>query len=175
MHTNLFTSLHKHSRTIKHNSGLSTKVRSFGLRGTPFWIAPEVLRGDEPTTMSDVYAFGVTLFELLSRQEPYSGEDPMTVLSQVADDTLEPPKRPTIPSYVAPIFRDIILECLHKNPARRPSFQVRMQCTRQRSPLSSLLICLTSPSLSHLTSTHLPHTHIHRSSTTASPSWTRPC
>src|SRR3990167_5570945 len=37
----------------------------------PLWAAPEVLRGDAYTTLSDVYAMGVMMWELLTREDPY--------------------------------------------------------------------------------------------------------
>lgn len=43
------------------------------VKGTPFWMAPEVLRGEGATTASDVYSFGVTIYEVWSRKDPYAG------------------------------------------------------------------------------------------------------
>ena len=42
----------------------------------PFWVAPEVLQGEPPSSSSDVYALGMLIFEMLYRREPFSGEDP---------------------------------------------------------------------------------------------------
>ena len=42
----------------------------------PFWVAPEVLHGQLPSTSSDVYALGMLIYEMLYRQEPFNGEDP---------------------------------------------------------------------------------------------------
>ena len=63
--------------------GLSQKRRSEGIAGTPFWMAPELLLGLPSSPASDVYAFGVTLFEVFTRKEPYAGEDMEEVLLQV--------------------------------------------------------------------------------------------
>lgn len=37
---------------------------------------------------------------MLARTEPYEGEDPMEILKAVADENLDPPKRPVLPDYV---------------------------------------------------------------------------
>ena len=69
------------------------------------------------------YSFGITMYEILTRSEPYEGEDPFEVLRAVADDTLDPPKRPKLPDACPPVLRDLYYECVHKNPDRRPNFQ----------------------------------------------------
>jgi len=42
-----------------------------------------LVQGHPNTTASDVYAFGIVLFEVYSREDPYLGEDPEEVLRQV--------------------------------------------------------------------------------------------
>lgn len=44
--------------------------------GTPSYMAPELLRGEPATVQSDLYAAGVTLYQLLSRQYPYGEIEP---------------------------------------------------------------------------------------------------
>ena len=52
--------------------------------GTPYWMAPEVLRGEATTTSSDVYAFAIILYEVFSRKDPYPVDaDLETVLKEV--------------------------------------------------------------------------------------------
>ena len=41
----------------------------------PFWVAPELLQGQAPSTSSDVYALGMLVYEMLYRREPFSGEE----------------------------------------------------------------------------------------------------
>ena len=104
--------------------GLSSKRSSSGLIGTPYWMAPELLIGQTPTTQSDVYAFGVLLYEIFTRKEPYEGEDPAEVLLAVADRSRAKPKRPFIPPEVSLLFADIMNACWAVDPAARPTFQV---------------------------------------------------
>jgi len=105
------------------------KVSDFGLAakkfaasgpcGTPFWMAPELLNGDANSVQSDVYAFGITLFETYTRSEPYAEDDPGQVLNEVADPTRE--RRPIIPAQCPPEVVRIIKECWHSDPTCRPS------------------------------------------------------
>jgi guanylate cyclase len=91
--------------------------------GTPLWMAPELLRGEGNTAMSDVYAFGIVIYEVYSRSYPYDSEDTRTVLQQVADATLVPPKRPTLPSSCPPRMAHMMQECWASSPAHRPTTQ----------------------------------------------------
>ncbi len=43
--------------------------------GSPYWLAPEVLLGSNTTAESDVYAFGVLLYEIFTREDPYDGQE----------------------------------------------------------------------------------------------------
>lgn len=68
--------------------GLSQK-RKVGATGTPLWMAPELLRGEsENTSSSDVYSFGIILYEVYSRKEPYHGEDLGEALRLIQDPTV---------------------------------------------------------------------------------------
>jgi serine/threonine protein kinase len=62
-------------------------------RGTPFWMAPECLEGGPNSVEGDVFSFGITLFEVMARAEPYEGENGELVLQGVQDGW----KRPQIP------------------------------------------------------------------------------
>lgn len=41
----------------------------------PYWRAPELLRGEPPTKATDVYAYGMLLYEILYRREPFEKEN----------------------------------------------------------------------------------------------------
>ena len=103
--------------------GLSQKNRfgrSSSCTGTPFWMAPELLRRETSNnTSSDVYAFGIVLYELYSRKEPYEGEHHEDVLRLVADKTVN--KRPPVPSACPHDAADLMTACLRSVPEERPS------------------------------------------------------
>ena len=44
-----------------------------GVKGTPGWMAPELLDAKQVTTKADVYSFAVILWEMLTKKHPYEG------------------------------------------------------------------------------------------------------
>jgi len=101
--------------------GLSAK-KYVGAAGTPFWMAPELLSGESTNTdASDVYSFGIILYELYSRKDPYEGEDATKVLKAIVDKHIN--KRPPVPAGCPPKVAEIMEECLDGNPEKRPTFE----------------------------------------------------
>lgn len=102
--------------------GLSSSSKHFeGKCGSPFWMAPELITGRSTnTTASDMYAFGIMLYEVFARKDPYEGtEQVKTILDEVADPDIQ--LRPPIPDGMPQVIQQIMKECLHDNPTRRPS------------------------------------------------------
>jgi serine/threonine-protein kinase len=84
--------------------------------GTPNYISPEQALGHAATGASDLYALGVVAHEMLSGKRPFDRGTPMaTALSHVN----EPP--PRLPDDVPEDLRDLIAECLEKDPQKRPA------------------------------------------------------
>jgi guanylate cyclase, other len=101
--------------------GLSQKKR-LGVTGTPFWMAPELLTGTSTNSAAtDVYSFGIILYELYSRKDPYEGEDPLEVLKLVVDPVIM--KRPPMPASCPPEILSLTAECLSNWPELRPTFK----------------------------------------------------
>jgi len=91
------------------------------ITGTPFWMAPELLRGDCSNSISsDVYSFGILLYEMYSRKEPYEGEEVQDVLRAVADRHIQ--KRPPVPAGCPSSIASVMKDCLVGDPELRPSF-----------------------------------------------------
>ncbi|EGD76827.1 TKL/DICTY4 protein kinase [Salpingoeca rosetta] len=99
--------------------GLSQK-RRFGC-GTPYWMAPEVLRGGEVTREADVYSFAITVYEIYSRQDPFAEEDASEVLRQIAARQV-PAKRPDIPDSCPVMLAELARRCWSEEPKFRPTF-----------------------------------------------------
>ncbi|KAG2348604.1 kinase-like protein [Suillus weaverae] len=79
------------------------------------WNAPELLGGDDvkPTKASDVFAFGMSILELVSKQAPYSHRKrDLTVIMDINDGHL--PLRPTEPDDVSRWMHDELWEVLNR-------------------------------------------------------------
>ena len=84
--------------------------------------APEVLRNETTsTTASDVYAFGILIYEAYSRKDPYEGEDVEEVLQLIMDPQVN--KRPPVPKDCPPQMASIMCDCIVPDPNQRPSFE----------------------------------------------------
>lgn len=92
------------------------------LGGTYTHRAPELLKGEEVTLKADVYSFGITLWQLITREQPYEGDRQCILYAVVAHD-LRPPVN-------GDKFRDspfgrtskaLLLRCWSASPSRRPT------------------------------------------------------
>ena len=91
-------------------------TRSGFLIGTPEYMAPELVE-DPATPLSDIYALGVLLYQMLTGIVPFRGINPVAIVMKHLRDTPVPPSRinPTIPLAV----EQVILQTLEKDPQRR--------------------------------------------------------
>ncbi len=85
--------------------------------GTVHYLSPEQAAGDTATPLSDVYALGVILYEMLTGQLPFTGETPVAVAVKHLQEEPVPPRErnPLLP----PPIEDLILQAMEKDPARR--------------------------------------------------------
>jgi non-specific serine/threonine protein kinase len=80
-------------------------------------IAPELIAGRPADVASDLYAFGATLYEMITGHVPFSDFDEQRILSQHLEESVMPPShsRPDVPS----VLEAIVLRLLAKNPNDR--------------------------------------------------------
>ncbi|XP_057694708.1 mitogen-activated protein kinase kinase kinase 10 [Corythoichthys intestinalis] len=86
--------------------------------GTYAWMAPEVIKLSLFSKSSDVWSFGVLLWELLTGEVPYREIDALAVAYGVAVNKLTLP----VPSTCPEPFAQLLAECWSPNPHSRPSF-----------------------------------------------------
>jgi serine/threonine-protein kinase len=99
-------------------AGMSDTGVDFAV-GTPGYIAPEQVRGEEMDHRSDLYSVGIILFELLVGRLPFSGGETMEVL--LAHVTEEPPSFADLGAdWVPGPVEAVVRRCLSKQPDERP-------------------------------------------------------
>src|SRR5262249_22279118 len=88
--------------------------------GTPEYISPEQVRGNEVDQRGDLYSVGVILFEMLAGRRPCEGHDVENLLLAHSDD--RPPTFAEIgfPDLVPPAIEEVVRACLEKYPEDRP-------------------------------------------------------
>ncbi|XP_021895343.1 probable serine/threonine-protein kinase DDB_G0267514 isoform X1 [Carica papaya] len=105
-------------------------------RGTPQWMAPEVLRNEPSNEKSDVFSFGVILWELVTVSIPWSNLNSLQVVGVVGFMD----RRLDLPEGLDPRLASIIRDCWKSNPDQRPSFEdiiQRMSCFFQKVTVPS--------------------------------------
>ncbi|KAJ8944353.1 hypothetical protein NQ318_011485 [Aromia moschata] len=95
------------------------KTTRMSQAGTYAWMAPEVIKNSTFSKASDVWSYGVLLWELLTGETPYKGIDTLAVAYGVAVNKLTLP----IPSTCPQPWRELMELCWESDPHRRPSFE----------------------------------------------------
>ena len=85
-----------------------------GLIGTPSYVAPEQLAGARPTSAVDIFAWAVTMIYAATGRLAFGADSVPAVMHRIM---YEEPDVSSLP----PSLRTVVLECLDKDPARRPS------------------------------------------------------
>ncbi|XP_034139117.1 uncharacterized protein LOC117590516 isoform X6 [Drosophila guanche] len=114
-----------------HLQQKTLKITDFGLAremyntqrmsaaGTYAWMPPEVISVSTYSKSSDVWSYGVLLWELITGETPYKGFDPLSVAYGVAVNTLTLP----IPKTCPETWGSLMKSCWQTDPHKRPGFK----------------------------------------------------
>jgi serine/threonine-protein kinase len=102
---------------IAKSEGLAM-MRAGYVLGTPYYMSPEQVMGQEITEQVDVYAFGVLLFELFAGVKPIQGDTVERIFYHILNEPLkmEPMQQAGAPQAVC----DLVTHCTAKKPGGRP-------------------------------------------------------
>jgi serine/threonine protein kinase len=123
------------ARNILLSEGLTPKISDFGLSrlggdsdeanqtksdvGPLKWMALEAIKNRAYSRATDVWSYGVTVWEIVAREDPFAGQDPLQVATQVIYNGL----RLQPPPHTPPLLLDIMRGAWQENPQARPDFK----------------------------------------------------
>ena len=105
------------SGEISHSPTMSRQATEAGMiMGTAAYMSPEQARGKKVDKRSDIWSFGVVLFEMLAGERLFAGETVSDVLAAVLTRN---PDWKSLPATVTPNVRNLIERCLDRDPKKR--------------------------------------------------------
>lgn len=125
--------------------------------GTVQWMAPEIIKSKSYDQTCDVYSFSIILWEILARQEPYSGDKfKHMMVPQFIHEVYTNDIRPDLIDGVPKILMDIIVKCWSIDPSARPSSSCLVTVFEQICHCCKLVKPLQNKDGDYIEQSHLP-------------------
>ena len=102
---------------IAKTAGADASQEQGQIVGTPAYLAPEQIRGEQATPQSDIYAFGIMLYEMLSGERPFQDASLATLVYRHLNEPLPMIDHERL--ELPPVFNPIIQRATSKNPIER--------------------------------------------------------
>jgi hypothetical protein len=127
-------------------AGIAASIQGAEVRaGTPAYMAPEQLAGKEVTIKSDLYSLGLILYEILTGKRTFDAAT-LPELMRLREES-SPSKPSTLVRDVDPLLERVIMRCLEKDPALRPSSALQVAAALPGGdPLAAALAAGETPS-----------------------------
>jgi serine/threonine-protein kinase len=82
--------------------------------GTPYYMSPEQIRGEDVDARADIYSFGAMMYRLLTGEHPYEARTPVGVVTKHLTAALVPPSRRAPELRIHPKVEEVVVRCLAK-------------------------------------------------------------
>ena len=105
------------SRPLEESELTAGLTSSGKVMGTPHYMSPEQMRGDQVDARSDLFALGVVLYELATGVRPFEGESLAVVMNAVLES--QPPPILAVNPHVGELFAHTVERLLGKDPGQR--------------------------------------------------------
>ncbi|XP_061192754.1 serine/threonine-protein kinase mos-like [Saccostrea echinata] len=109
------------SQKVEVDTGLVSPTQRSLLTGTFAYRAPELLKGQVPSCKADIYAMGVTLWQMLARENPYGNENQHVVIFSVVAYGHRPSHPDIEMDPFEECYRDLYSQCWSVSQLDRPS------------------------------------------------------
>ena len=90
------------------------------VNGTLRYMAPERIRAGEASERTDIYAFGITLYEMLTGVVPFDGPASPDVIAKVMDVSCAPPRLTILAPDAPRALEALVMQMIERDPERRP-------------------------------------------------------
>jgi hypothetical protein len=88
------------------------------VKGTPYWMAPEVIKQTGHGRQADIWSVGCTVIEMVTAKPPWSEfTTPVSAMFHIASAKGPPP----LPAHISPETKDFLLLCFNRIPKDRPN------------------------------------------------------
>ena len=110
--------------TVKITDFGTAKILQFGtvqqtthVMGTPSYMSPEQVKGRAVDGRSDIFSLGVMLYEMITGEKPFPGQNITTVIYKIVNEDPVPPR--TIDPSIHPGLSHVVMKALAKEPEQR--------------------------------------------------------
>ena len=110
--------------TVKVTDFGTAKILQFGTThqtahviGTPSYMSPEQVKGRAVDGRSDIFSLGVLLYEMVTGEKPFPGQNITTVIYKIVNESPVPPRQ--IDASIHPGISEVVMKALEKDPDSR--------------------------------------------------------
>ena len=104
---------------LREGEGLNDVTSQGAIVGTPYFMAPEQIRGDPVDARTDIYALGALMYRAITGHHPFNGSTPMAVFSKHLSEKPIPPAQRAPELGIPAGVNQVVLKALSKNAEER--------------------------------------------------------